>query len=1143
MANFGGTVKLLGESEYTQALKRCTQNLQSMSSALKSQTADFSANDKSMKSTAAIQKELNNTIKTQQAELSKAKNTYAQYAVAVQGQTTRHNQLNKEYKNAVVELDRIRKASGENSTEYKKQAEVVDKLGKELADSSTELDENKRAMSQLKSEINNANKVIDNAQKEIDDLGKEAKETGKEVESAGDGFTIFKGILADLGSKAIQSAISGLKKLGGAVVSVGKQAVESYAEYEQLVGGVETLFKDSAKVVQDYAAKAYQTAGLSANQYMETVTSFSASLLQGLKGNTEKAAKYADMAIIDMSDNANKMGTSMEMIQNAYQGFAKQNYTMLDNLKLGYGGTKSEMARLVKESGVLGKAGKDLTAKNLDQKVSYDKIIEAIHKVQQRMGITGTTSKEAASTIQGSVNSMKASWQNLLTAIADDNKDLGKSVDEFVNSAVTAAKNLVPRIKVSIDGIKKLISSIVTEVFPKLKKEIPELRPLIETFEWFIKNKELVANAVKIMVAAFAVQKILPFTQTLSDMTKSFINVAKEMALTTTAAYANAAATTTNAAAQAGLTVAQTAGTLATKGLTAATNLLNTAWKSNPIGLIVTGVTAAITLFSVFKGKTEELTEAEKKQKEALEQQTETINNNKKSWEDLKNAKQNSINAGMTEISHYEALYAELQGIVDQNGKVKKGYEQRASFIVDTLSNALGIEIDKNKSLNGQLKDLTTNIDKVIEKKKAQIILDSQESLYQEAITKQAEALKTLDDTEAQLSSKREERTALEEQLAQKREERANSHSRNERWRLTGEIGVIEQKMKAIDDETTNLQTNYDNQKDLLSEYAYNIALYEGNMAKAHEGNYDEMSTVTWDYVKEYQKAGDAEKAQIEAQVKTTETNLKLLKELKDKSGSDIYDSQIKAAEKQLKEHKEALKKYESATETGLGEVEKDWNKSLSNQLSSITGKKVEFKKGSDGNIQAYVDGVALGKPKSEKEMKSLVENTIKEINKKDKDAKTAGENLIDGVNNGVKNQNKQSGVFSSIASFGSKLLGKLKDSLKEHSPSKATKEMGQYLLEGLGIGIENEENSLLNQVSGVGKNVLSALQGELSQNIRLGTMQTQIDSSSINTPAENNYNNTVVAFKEALSEMKIELDDENVGKFVENTVARAIYS
>ena len=335
MAGFGGSVKLTGESEYRQALQRCTQGLQNMSSALKAQTADFNNNDKSIKNTAQAEKQLNDTIQKQQQAVNQAKSTLAGYSTEMQKQQTLHNQLNKEYKNAVLELERIKKASGENSSEYKKQAQVVDELGRKLTESSMKLEDNKSAMASLKSEINNSNKVINEAKKSMDDLGKETEESGEQAKKAGDGFTIFKGILANLGTQAINKAISGLRSMGSALMGVGKQAIESYAEYEQLVGGVETLFGDSKDIIMDYANNAYVTAGMSANKYMETITGFSASLLQSLGGDTEKVAQIGDMAISDMADNANKMGTSMESIQNAYQGFAKQNYTMLDNLKLG----------------------------------------------------------------------------------------------------------------------------------------------------------------------------------------------------------------------------------------------------------------------------------------------------------------------------------------------------------------------------------------------------------------------------------------------------------------------------------------------------------------------------------------------------------------------------------------------------------------------------------------------------------------------------------------------------------------------------------------------------------------------------------------------------------------------------------------
>ncbi len=247
-------------------------------------------------------------------------------------------------------------------------------------------------------------------------------------------------------SAMAKAAAVGAAALGAAFVATGKQALDSYASWEQLVGGVDTLFGDASAQVQQYAANAYRTAGMSANTYMETVTGFSASLLQGLGGDTAKAAEIADMAVTDMSDNANKMGTSIDSIRDAYQGFAKQNYDMLDNLKLGYGGTASEMARLINDSGVLGDS-MQVTAENV-KNVPFDKMIEAIHVVQTEMGITGTTSKEASSTIEGSVNSAKAAWENWLVSLGQGSAEAQVATTQLVDAVAVAAANVVPRIGV-----------------------------------------------------------------------------------------------------------------------------------------------------------------------------------------------------------------------------------------------------------------------------------------------------------------------------------------------------------------------------------------------------------------------------------------------------------------------------------------------------------------------------------------------------------------------------------------------------------------------------------------------------------------------------------------------------------------------
>lgn len=313
-------------------------------------------------------------------------------------------------------------------------------------------------------------------------------------------------------ANTIGGAIKTATKVGAAaigafstgVTAITGIAIKSYAEYEQLVGGVDTLFKESSKTVQKYAENAYKTAGLSANQYMETATGFAASLLQSLGGDTEKAAQYADRAITDMSDNANKMGTSIQSIQYAYQGFAKQNFTMLDNLKLGYGGTQAEMQRLLDDAGKLSGQKFDIS--------SYADIVDAIHIVQTEMGITGTTAKEAAETISGSVASMKSAFSNLMVGVANDNANFKDLTNTFVESVSVAASNILPRIEIALVGV----GEIVENLFPVIMERIPQImdETLPKIFQSGVKILEsiidgLFSNADKIVETTLKILMML----------------------------------------------------------------------------------------------------------------------------------------------------------------------------------------------------------------------------------------------------------------------------------------------------------------------------------------------------------------------------------------------------------------------------------------------------------------------------------------------------------------------------------------------------------------------------------------------------------------------------------------------------------
>lgn len=358
--------------------------------------------------------------------------------------------------------------------------------------------------------------VDDQASKGIKNAANEAEKStssfSKLASSVGKGLATA----AKVGAAALGVAASGITALVTA-------SVKQYAEYEQLVGGVETLFKDSADTVMKYAENAYKTAGMSANEYMATVTGFSAAMIQSLGGDTAKAAELSNMALTDMSDNANKMGSDLETLKTAYAGFSKQNYTMLDNLKLGYGGTKEEMARLIEDAAKL--------SDTVDaQDMSFANIVKAINVVQTELGITGTTALEASKTISGSVGTMKSAWKNLLTGIADDNAQFDVLVNNFVESVATVGENIMPRVEVALDGVLKLIEGLAPQIINALPKFVNEFLPkLINAATGIIKSLLSAIKKNAKTIAKTLKNIILDLVDAVLDMIPDFIDAVVEL--------------------------------------------------------------------------------------------------------------------------------------------------------------------------------------------------------------------------------------------------------------------------------------------------------------------------------------------------------------------------------------------------------------------------------------------------------------------------------------------------------------------------------------------------------------------------------------------------------------------------------------
>ncbi len=526
-------------------------------------------------------------------------------------QETQLDALKKKYQDLYL-------SQGKNSDEAKACAKEIEKL-------STELQDNKEKLS--------------TASDAADKFDKSMQDVEESTEKANDGFTIWKGTLANLASTAITKVISGCTQLAEKITDVTKSAVSHYAEYEQLVGGVETLFKDSSGKLIDYAEKAYKTAGMSSNQYMDTATSFAASLIQGLGGDTAKAVELTNLAITDMSDNANKMGTDIGSIQDAYQGFAKQNYTMLDNLKLGYGGTQSEMIRLINDSGVLGEK-----IDSLDN-VTFDQMIEAIHKVQDNLGITGTTALEAGTTISGSWSSVQALFENILTKVGSK---LAPTVMGFLQQLSDWMETI------DWDAFATSVGDALQRVFDWIQK--------IDFTTFFEKGMDGVENFLEKLGGL--IEDVPKIIQTFKDWSPLIAGVAAGFV---TLKVAMAISSLIDA-----ISKSWNAYKKSEEGATIAQWLFNAALNANPIVLIVTLVAglvvALITLWNTNDGFREAVTNA---------------------WENIKTTISEKIDAIKETVTNVFTVIADVVSAVWET--IKNAVQVAIMFIGEIISAAFQI--------------------------------------------------------------------------------------------------------------------------------------------------------------------------------------------------------------------------------------------------------------------------------------------------------------------------------------------------------------------------------------------------------------------------------------------------------------------
>lgn len=523
MAGFGSSIKLTGESEYQRALKQINQSLREVGSEMKIVSSSFDKNDKSTQAMAQKSDVLNKKLEEQKNKLSVLTQKYNEMNATYGKNSTAQKELTAELTKEKAKLDEIGSTLGKTSKEYQEQQKVVNDL------------ENKQtsynnAVSKAKTEMNLAQAEVNKTTKELDELGKETQDVEQKVKGAGDGFTVFKGILSNLGTQAINGVVNGLKSVGKALIDVGKQAISSYGDFEQLEGGVESMFGGMGKgatqinKVLGLSKNAWKDLTMSQNDYITAFNSTYPLMKNDIEDQNEAIEKTNRIMTLN-SDLANTFGYSMEEASNAVNWALKGTFSYLDNLNIGIKGTKEGFLEAAKSVGY--------TVKSVDELSSSD-ILDILEKCADRYGVLGKTADEANGTIQGSTKMVKASWENLLTGLADGNQEMGPLIQNFVDSVAIAWENLKPRIRETIDGIKQAIGELWNKR-AEIKEEFPELAPIINAMEWIIKNKDLVIGGITAIIGAMAIGKVASFITTMVTLGTTLAGIPAVAGLASTA--------------------------------------------------------------------------------------------------------------------------------------------------------------------------------------------------------------------------------------------------------------------------------------------------------------------------------------------------------------------------------------------------------------------------------------------------------------------------------------------------------------------------------------------------------------------------------------------------------------------------------
>jgi TP901 family phage tail tape measure protein len=1183
MPGFGGEVKLTGEEAYRKSLTAITDALKKNGEALKAVSTQYEKSDKSITASATAQKSLQDQLQKQKNTLDQARQAYGKYAAELETQKVKHQALTKEYKDAVKELEQIRKTSGEASDAYKLQADKVEKLKEQLAQSNATQAESKATLKEYKAAMNQAEQAVKETEAQLEKLDQGMEETDESTTNASNsarnaangGFTVLKGVIANLATQVVTKAIEGFKNLAKEVVTTGMEFDSAMSKVAAISGASAEEMAMLTQKAQEMGRTTKFTASESAEafNYMAMAGWKTNEMLDGLEGILNlAAASGADLAetsdiVTDaltglgyeakdagrladvMAAAAANANTNVELMGSTFQyvtpvagalGFSMEDVAVAIGTMANAGikgeraGTalRSMMTRLASPPKMAADSIEELGITVTDSAGKMLPLIDILKQLRSKFnGLSEAEQAHHAKAIAG--QEAMAGLLAIVNSAPDDFEQLIQSVNNSAGAADRMAKTMLnnvggkftllksqlegirltiwdklePTIRKCIDSISRTLSSINWEAAGR--KAAAAFEKLVGVFEWFITHWDAVVTGISAIIAAFVAAKIATFTTAI---------IGAVSAISTAVAGATS--------------------------LSAAFAALNTVMGMNPIGLVVGALAALAVGIGAVIAKTTEASEETIEFNEKIAAQTDAVNANKESWEQLQATRQENLSKGMSEMSYYEDLVNELDKIVDENGKVKSGYEERASFITSTLANALGLEISMHDGVIEKYGEIRDAIDQTIEKKKAEIILNSQEAAYTQAIQDRSNALELLAESQRQMTQLTDDYAKAQEILNSK----SGTYTRDE-------VQWAKEKNQAYQENYNQLKANIDNQQQTLEGYYAAIGLYEENYAKFHAEKYSEMQEDDWIYVASFAESEEEKKNILQQGIDAEQAGLEVLEGMRTDSNSKMIDQQKEAANQRIGELQKEMLQYNGITTTHLQENSDEWRNNTMKILSMLTGKQMEFKDAGNGQVQLYADGIAQGEPVAKDKANQVARDAVNQLNKQ-AEAQGMGANVITGFTNGTGDWSLWGKAKAMASSFGNSIMSSLKASLGIHSPSKEAAKVGRFFDQGLMLGIKDEEAAILQEAADFGQSIVGAMSDGLNTgvdtsalaavrdaipdgldaNFRVAARNAATEAGVVDTPL-------VAALKQALSEMKIEMDGDEMGSFVDRTVNKLIYN